>query len=116
MSEKPFLTDIKTLRKRARKHMEAGPVTEGYLADRDTVLRMTRFDAALSRCLSDNRLAHQDVSALYDNARRSGRIVSVSLRLGSRQGTDGRISGSCSPVRSALRLNPATSRASSRRY
>jgi len=40
MSEKPFLSDIKTLRERARKHIEQGAVTEGYKADRDTVLKL----------------------------------------------------------------------------
>lgn len=38
--DKPFLTDIKELRRRARSHMEAGAVTEGYRADRGTVLRL----------------------------------------------------------------------------
>src|SRR6266566_8156056 len=38
--DKPFLTDIKELRRRARSHMEQGAVTEGYRADRDTVLRI----------------------------------------------------------------------------
>ncbi|HBB87520.1 MAG TPA: bacterioferritin [Blastocatellia bacterium] len=37
---KPFLTDIKTLRERARKHIEQGAVTEGYTADRDTVVKI----------------------------------------------------------------------------
>lgn len=40
MSKKPFLTDVKTLRARARKHMEKGAVTEGYAADRDTVVKL----------------------------------------------------------------------------
>ena len=40
MSDKPFLTDIKTLRERARKHIENGAVTEGYSADRDTVVKL----------------------------------------------------------------------------
>ena len=35
-----FLTDIKTLRKRARQHIENGAVTEGYTADRETVIRL----------------------------------------------------------------------------
>ena len=35
-----FLTDIKTLRERARKHIENGAVTEGYTADRDTAVRI----------------------------------------------------------------------------
>jgi bacterioferritin len=39
-TDKPFLTDIKTLRERARRHIEAGAVTEGYQADRETVIRL----------------------------------------------------------------------------
>ncbi|CAJ0727487.1 MAG: bacterioferritin [Ralstonia sp.] len=39
-SESGFLTDIKTLRERARKHIEEGAVTEDYKADRETVLRL----------------------------------------------------------------------------
>jgi bacterioferritin len=35
-----FLSDIQTLRKRAREHIEQGAVTSGYAADRDTVLRL----------------------------------------------------------------------------
>ena len=40
MTDKPFLTDIKTLRERARKHIENGAVTEGYSADRETVIKV----------------------------------------------------------------------------
>ena len=40
MSKKPFLTDIKTIRKRARQHIERGAVTEGYSADRETVIKV----------------------------------------------------------------------------
>ena len=40
MAKKPFLTDIKTLRARARKHIEQGAVTEGYSADRQTVIKV----------------------------------------------------------------------------
>ena len=39
-TSKPFLTDIKTLRERARKHIENGAVTEGYTADRETVIKL----------------------------------------------------------------------------
>lgn len=39
-ANKPFLTDIKTLRERARKHMEDGAVTAGYTADRETVVKL----------------------------------------------------------------------------
>lgn len=40
MADKPFLTDIQTLRARARQHIEDGAVTPGYTADRTTVLRL----------------------------------------------------------------------------
>ncbi|HEY1327135.1 MAG TPA: ferritin-like domain-containing protein [Casimicrobiaceae bacterium] len=36
----PFLTDVKTLRERARQHMDQGAVTESYGADRDTVVNV----------------------------------------------------------------------------
>ncbi len=38
--EGAFLTDVKTLRARARKHIEQGAVTEGYQADRSTVVKI----------------------------------------------------------------------------
>lgn len=40
MADKPFLTDVKTLRERARQHIERGAVTEGYSADRETVIKV----------------------------------------------------------------------------
>ena len=40
MADKPFLTDIKTLRERARQHIENGAVTAGYSADRETVIKL----------------------------------------------------------------------------
>lgn len=40
MSDQAFLTDIKTLRARARKHIEEGAVTQGYSADRETVIKV----------------------------------------------------------------------------
>jgi bacterioferritin len=40
MTDKPFLTDVTELRRRARKHIEEGAVTEGYRADRETVLKL----------------------------------------------------------------------------
>jgi bacterioferritin len=35
---KEFLTDVQELRRRARKEMEKGPITEGYKADREQVI------------------------------------------------------------------------------
>jgi bacterioferritin len=40
MAEKIFLTDIKTLRSRARQHIEQGAVTPGYQADRNKVVQI----------------------------------------------------------------------------
>ncbi|HET8551053.1 MAG TPA: ferritin-like domain-containing protein [Gammaproteobacteria bacterium] len=40
MATQEFLTDVKTLRERAREHMMQGAVTAGYSADRDTVLKL----------------------------------------------------------------------------
>ena len=40
MATKPFLTDIETIRRRAREHIEKGAVTDGYKADRETVIKI----------------------------------------------------------------------------
>lgn len=40
MSSQPFLTDVKTLRERARKHIEQGAITDSYQGDRDTVVNL----------------------------------------------------------------------------
>lgn len=40
MADKPFLTDIKTLRERARQHIEKGAITSGYAADLPTVIKL----------------------------------------------------------------------------
>jgi len=39
-ASKPFLSDIETIRARARAHMERGAVTDTYTLDRETVLRL----------------------------------------------------------------------------
>ena len=38
--KKPFLTDIKTLRQRARDHIMQGAITPGYTAERETVVKL----------------------------------------------------------------------------
>ena len=40
MADQPFLTDIQTLRARARQHIERGAVTPGYRANRETVIKL----------------------------------------------------------------------------
>jgi bacterioferritin len=37
---KEFMTDLETIRTRARQHIERGAVTSGYKADRETVIRL----------------------------------------------------------------------------
>jgi bacterioferritin len=37
---RPALSDIQTLRQRARRHIEEGAVTEGYAAEREAVIKM----------------------------------------------------------------------------
>lgn len=39
-NDKPFLTDIAELRRRARQHIENGAVTPGYRADREQVVKI----------------------------------------------------------------------------
>jgi bacterioferritin len=39
-TDKPFLSDIQEIRRRAREHMDRGAVTDGYKADLETVLRV----------------------------------------------------------------------------
>jgi bacterioferritin len=38
--KQPFLTDVKTLRERARQHIEQGAITDTYRADRGTVVKL----------------------------------------------------------------------------
>src|SRR5258708_34647711 len=40
MNDKPFLTDVQELRRRARQHIDEGAVTEAYRADRGTVIKL----------------------------------------------------------------------------
>jgi bacterioferritin len=39
-SQQHFLTDIQTIRQRARQHIQDGPVTSSYTADRETVIKL----------------------------------------------------------------------------
>ena len=40
MTDKPFLTDVQELRRRARHHIEEGAVTDAYRGDRQTVIKL----------------------------------------------------------------------------
>lgn len=39
-TKKPFISDIKEIRRRARQHIERGAVTQGYQGDRETVIKI----------------------------------------------------------------------------
>ncbi len=40
MSDKPFLSDVTELRRRARQHIEEGAVTENYRGNKETIIKM----------------------------------------------------------------------------
>ena len=40
MAKSEFISDIQEIRRRARQHIERGAVTEGYKADRETVIKL----------------------------------------------------------------------------
>jgi len=42
--------------------------------ERDEVTRMSRYDPATARCVSDNRRAHEEVYRVFNDGTRSGRI------------------------------------------
>lgn len=43
-STTPGMSDIQTLRQRAREHVEKGAITASYAADRQTLLRLAQDD------------------------------------------------------------------------
>jgi bacterioferritin len=40
MTKSDFITDVETIRKRARLHIEEGAVTQGYKGDRETIVKL----------------------------------------------------------------------------
>jgi bacterioferritin len=67
--DKPFLTDVKELRRRARSHIEQGAVTEGYSADRDTVLRLLNEALATEIvCVLRYKRHHYTASGIHAQA------------------------------------------------
>ena len=74
--QQPFLSDIKTLRERARKHMEEGAVTPGYKADRQTVIKLlnTFGDLSLSSLSERIRAQNSTVTGIIDRMEREGLV------------------------------------------
>lgn len=65
-NESPFLTDVKTLRQRARRHIEKGAVTESYKADRQNVLLLLNTALATELvCVLRYRRHHFMASGLH---------------------------------------------------
>jgi bacterioferritin len=64
-----FLSDVKELRERARRHIEAGAVTEGYRADRDTVLKLLNTALATELvCVLRYRRHHFTATGIHAQA------------------------------------------------
>jgi len=69
VQDRPFLSDVQTLRQRARQHIERGAVTEGYQADRDTVLELLNTALATELvCVLRYRRHHFMASGLHAEA------------------------------------------------
>src|SRR5207237_2577425 len=69
--EKPgdFTADIHEIRKRARQHIENGAVTEGYRADRDTVVRVLNEALATEIvCVLRYKFHHYMASGIHAQA------------------------------------------------
>jgi len=69
MKEKSFLTDVKTLRARARQHIEQGAITASYRADRATVIKLLN-DALATEivCILRYRRHHFMAAGTYADA------------------------------------------------
>ena len=65
-TDRPFLSDIAELRRRARKHIEQGAVVDGYRADRKTVLRLLNEGLATELvCILRYRRHHYLASGIH---------------------------------------------------
>lgn len=65
----PFLSDVKTLRARARKHIDKGAVTEGYQGDREVVLKLLNEALATEIvCVLRYRYHHFVASGIHADA------------------------------------------------
>jgi bacterioferritin len=68
-NDKPFLTDVKTLRARARQHIDQGAVTEGYVGDRETVIKLLNEALATEIvCVLRYRYHHFVASGIHADA------------------------------------------------
>ena len=69
MPKTAFPTDIQTLRKRARQHIEEGSVTAGYSADRESVLKLLNDSLATELvCVLRYRRHHFMAQGIHSQA------------------------------------------------
>jgi bacterioferritin len=69
MANQSVMTDVQTLRQRARQHIEEGAVTAGYLADRKTVLKLLNDSLATEIvCVLRYRRHHFMVRGIHSQA------------------------------------------------
>src|SRR5580704_18578360 len=69
MPRTSFLTDIQTLRKRARQHIDEGSVTPGYSADREIVLKLLNDSLATELvCVLRYRRHHFMARGIHSHA------------------------------------------------
>ena len=69
MDQASVLTDVQTLRKRAREHLDEGAVTPGYSADRETVLKQLNDSLATELvCVLRYRRHHFMAKGIHSQA------------------------------------------------
>ncbi len=67
--EDPFVTDVKTIRARARKHIEQGAITDSYAADRAIVVKLLNEALATELvCILRYRRHHFMAAGINANA------------------------------------------------
>ena len=83
MTSKPILTDVKTLRSQARKHIDDGAVTAGYAADRLEVLKLLNEALATEMvCVLRYRRHHFMARGIHAKSTAEGFLVHSDEELG----------------------------------
>lgn len=102
-ASKPFVPDIRNIRNRAREHIERGDVTDGYKADRETVLRILNEALATEIvCVLRNSRHHYVASGI--NAQ--GVAAKFLAHANEEQGRAGRIAERTTLLGGAPNLSP----------
>ena len=101
MKRDDFLTDIQTLRMRAREHIERGAITPGYSADRETVIRLLNEALATELvCVLRYKRHHFMAAGIHADS------VSSERKRASSAGSPGLSPSTCAALRRASRQAP----------